>query len=168
MTTRVPVRGRGPKARGRSPRAKAGSATRSTARSQSFPTASSVATYGFAWSGRRTRICRASAITWAFVMIRPPEMKKPLPEAPLTPSCRQGCDQSKAERKTCTYTTEATTPLPEAGTCGGDGRRAPEREEGQDGERAPHRAVSAAASPARVPSATESGIPVLRIPAPVR
>ena len=53
-----------------------------------------VATYGLAWSGRRTRIWRASAITWPFVRMRPPSIRKPLPEAPLTGSWRHGCDQS--------------------------------------------------------------------------
>ena len=43
-----------------------------------------VAILGLAWSGRRTRICRASATTWALVTIRPPSMRKPLPSAPWT------------------------------------------------------------------------------------
>ena len=54
------------------------------------------------------------------------------------------------------------------GDRGRDGCRGAQGNEQQDGGCAPHRAVSAADSPARVPSATESGIPVLRIPAPVR
>ena len=93
MLTRVPARGSGPAQRPQA-FAKAGSLTRSTARSQSSPAASTVATYGLAWSGRRTSTWRASAITWPFVTMRPPSIRKPLPDTPPTGSCCHGCDQS--------------------------------------------------------------------------